>query len=1369
MKKNQLYTINRFNRRGLTRNSNVFDDGGGIQLTTPEISPYIDWSNPLQRAAAIDTSARLVNGFSSIANTTNPFSNSGTSPVQTTIGSDIGSGSKGIIKNPALFAQGVAGAASAVGNLAGGAIADGYSAGSGVGAVTSAIQSINTGNPVIDGIKNVGVGILGGVFNRGFGTKENKGNTAFIKANTNAAKVAGQALGQANTNDAVLDLSGSMVGSSGFKANDLFKNGWWTNKGTKKGNRLIGTENSMLAFQNHALGTGVENADKNQDSSVMSNFVGAFGGFLPQEDPWGADSNMPAVDYGFMSDYLTHKKRQAERSGNFAVKPQNTVFAEGGDKSAARQLAEGWYNSTVGGAVALGDAIVDTTKRIFRKGRKPSDTFNGSGATSRWKPAYRPKNAKNFNEAFDEAKDAGAETFMFGDKEYSTIMEANPFREINNRYVGAGRTEDLIRRRKGYGKDFGPIGGTYSLLPFVPYAFGGDMQAHGGDFGTGLSHVNAGGSHEENPYDGVQMGVDPEGTPNLVEEGEVIFNDYVYSRRILLDEETKKKFHFPKKKDLTFADAAKKLEKEISERPNDPISKAGFKAQMEILAEEQERQKQEMEAQRAEEAFNALSDEEKVAVMQEAAAREEQAAQEQVTAEEQAMAQQASPEEAGMMEGSGENTTEMQGEVPADAAVAEGAVEQPMMAYGGNLFDIGGLAWIKKNHPEIKNPNAVAKALEAHMQANKGNFYRPNSSGIFGNYDDTPYWQFELAWSDLMPATTSLSSAEKHFNKWLKAGLDKETAFSLTHSDSIYNQYMGKNREEKKREYDAAYKRLVTDAEKASSKKQNNAIRWRSADPNDTKIYATEHEAKVASANYHSAQTKAQQAAAAKQETPKETATVAPTVPVTKETRTEAKSEVKAAQGTKVVQPKVVTSNSNKGDIVAHKYNWYRNGSDGYSQPWGFTVGSDGLIDTESGYTDEYRDLVSTLGAKDIKDWAVAHLEDPSLQSFLARNYNGSLDAFIADDKFTDDMWRKGATDGKYGFMHHVGSSMLKDKSILDELGIDENALAKSEEESRQFVDGLTRTPRVYHALEGDDDYIQGELDPNVVGDPIGDPVKLPNGDTVIYHARKIPVTDAGKVVTDPQTGERRVVPVLRDERLRYAGLFGPAVGLGMQLAGVGKPDYSRLDAAVENAGNVHIANYKPIGNYLSYSPMDIWAEQNRMDANARATDRALLNSTSPARNAGILANAYNNQLASSELYRKALEYNDAKRQQVAAFNRGTDQYNSQAFNQNSMFNATAMNQAERLKSQMAMQAAGQRMQGDASWYNSIYGNVAGIFKGLSDLGRENAEHNRLAGLIVSGAIPGVNPENAVFSGYAKYGAEGGKIQKKRKKKGLTV
>lgn len=120
------------------------------------------------------------------------------------------------------------------------------------------------------------------------------------------------------------------------------------------------------------------------------------------------------------------------------------------------------------------------------------------------------------------------------------------------------------------------------------HAFGGELNTHGADFTNGLLAIGNGGSHEENPFEGVPMGVDPEGTPNLVEEGETIFNDYVFSKRLKVPKAIRKKYNLRGTKSLSFADASKQLAKESEERPNDPISQRGMQALMADLANAQE-------------------------------------------------------------------------------------------------------------------------------------------------------------------------------------------------------------------------------------------------------------------------------------------------------------------------------------------------------------------------------------------------------------------------------------------------------------------------------------------------------------------------------------------------------------------------------------------------------------------------------------------------------------------------------------------------------------------------------------------------------------------------------------------------------------
>lgn len=128
-------------------------------------------------------------------------------------------------------------------------------------------------------------------------------------------------------------------------------------------------------------------------------------------------------------------------------------------------------------------------------------------------------------------------------------------------------------------------------------AFGGWLNTQGGDFTNGVTFIDEGGSHEENPLSGVPMGLAPDGQPNLVEEGEVVFNDYVFSNRLHPTEKMLKQYNIPLKyKDHTFASIAEKFNKKPKERPNDPIAKRGLLANMGKLMQAQEEVRAKKEA-----------------------------------------------------------------------------------------------------------------------------------------------------------------------------------------------------------------------------------------------------------------------------------------------------------------------------------------------------------------------------------------------------------------------------------------------------------------------------------------------------------------------------------------------------------------------------------------------------------------------------------------------------------------------------------------------------------------------------------------------------------------------------------------------------
>ena len=103
--------------------------------------------------------------------------------------------------------------------------------------------------------------------------------------------------------------------------------------------------------------------------------------------------------------------------------------------------------------------------------------------------------------------------------------------------------------------------------------YGGPLFNHGGDWSNGLTFINEGGLHEDNPLGGVPVGVDQEGIPNLVEEGEIIWNDYVFSNRLKPTKKQLETIGFdPKYEGYTFAKIVEEVQKASAENPLDKIS-----------------------------------------------------------------------------------------------------------------------------------------------------------------------------------------------------------------------------------------------------------------------------------------------------------------------------------------------------------------------------------------------------------------------------------------------------------------------------------------------------------------------------------------------------------------------------------------------------------------------------------------------------------------------------------------------------------------------------------------------------------------------------------------------------------------------------
>ena len=1126
-KKNKLYTANKWNQplfaQGIDReHQNIFDgmfsstlttpfsnqgllsgNSSGLnyqvpQLSKPDISMPIDWSNSAQRSAAVSNSQNLVNGFGTEAAENNPF--------------------KQFVKPDlsGLAKAGISAGGSIVGSLGNKLISGGLSSGAGNaissigGTIGGALSAVN---PVVGGIVSAASGIIGGGVNALFGTKVNQ-------AKLNAANEGTNYLNSFKSNASSFD---EIQGPNAVtKVQNAYKGGLFRKGKARRQNAALRAERAQAAsWANRSVDNNIDNIADTQMDNLLANYA-AFGGPLGGLPSQGTG----AIDYSFMSDYLVAKNKSAEAKnkissnvfGNLPITPLST-FALGG-----------------------GIHIKKSHRGLFTK----------------------------------EAKEHG-----MGVQEFASHVLAN-----KDKY------SPEVVKRANFARNS------------TKFALGGDMQTNGSDFSNGLQVISAGGSHESNPYDGVQLGTDAQGKPNLVEEGETIFDDYVFSKRIKADAQTKKKFHVGKNADISYADLSKKLEKESAERPNDAISQAGLEKQMRDLADEQERQKSEMQTKEAQEVFASLPPDQQRAIMQQVAMEEQQAQQRQMEQPVEEVPQQAEQQSANeqMVQQPVEQTTE----------------EPQMNACGGkiNKYDKGG---------DMKQ-----------------RFYNLLSPYVDGGIH-----------------------TDSDFDKWLLAQkLDR-----ITDWDNILS--------------NKAFMNAVS--------AQNPALGDAISKGYDFGTYVPKANNKLTFDFIHGGWGREDY---------------------------DAWDGSTDAAWQEAVKKGLVKKGMNSEEI-----------GKALSQTDAYKRGSDWLKADENNRLTYLQQILNSQDAPQAaRDYAARYVDANGWLKDVKRDYQ----TIFEDPNGT------GVRNTHPGTYWKTPNEILRGKQTGNYVVNDDGSI----EEIYGNVPKDWTSAGNYSWQDDKSDY------------------------TYNYYKRPVASTD----VTDNNgDNQEEIVPKHKNEKLRYAGLLGPLVGLGMQAMGIGKPDYSRMDAAVEAAsGAPALASYKPIGNYLTYNPMDIWYEQNRLDANSRATDRAILNNASPigTKMAGLLANGYNSQIADGDLYRKALEYNDAKRQKVAEFNRSTDMYNADAFTKTSATNAEIANRQRQFKAQMQMDAARQRMAADAAWNQGIYGNVSGLFKGISDLGRENAQHNMIADMAADGIFGVMTPKsNTGRKVVTTKKSCGGKIKRKR---GLT-
>ena len=217
------------------------------------------------------------------------------------------------------------------------------------------------------------------------------------------------------------------------------------------------------------------------------------------------------------------------------------------------------------------------------------------------------------------------------------------------------------------------------------------------------------------------------------------------------------------------------------------------------------------------------------------------------------------------------------------------------------------------------------------------------------------------------------------------------------------------------------------------------------------------------------------------------------------------------------------------------------------------------------------------------------------------------------------------------------------------------------------------------------------------------------------------------------------------------------------------KPDYSAADRIASVDIQPALVSADPIGQYLSYRPLDRMFYINQLNKNTAAGRRAIQNTSGGNRAAalaGILAEDYNYGENLGQLARQAEEYNQALKEKVTGFNRQTNMFNSEQGTKVDMFNSELLGKQASLYGQLANMR--QRiLEGNRAEKSA---NLTNFIQGLRDLGREFTDRDTLRWLADIGGLPyNTRGQYTVGNNTAAPKKSKSSKSKKNKKKGYTV
>lgn len=373
-----------------------------------------------------------------------------------------------------------------------------------------------------------------------------------------------------------------------FKFGDfLFKpgdNGVVTNRGLNNlsslGSGLLGAAGSAVG----QIGGGLIGGGLQSGAGDVLQGLSGIAAAIP--GPWGAVASAGLGVLGGLTNRMVGSKMNTENIAKVEanINSLNNFQSNASDYDT---LAQNWASSPTG--MTFSDSFIGKDGWFSNKAKnKAASLRNQIASGNTWVQNSLNNNAMNIGTTqmqnlLSNYAAYGGQLFANGGGIHIKPENRGKFTETKRR---TGKTTEELTHSKN------PL--TRKRAIFAQnarkwhHAFGGDLMTHGANFDTGVTLIGNGGTHEQNPLEGVPMGVDAEGIPNLVEEGEVIFNDYVFSNRLKVPKAVRKKYKLRGTKPLTFADAALQMSKESEERPNDPISQAGLEDSMAKLMSVQE-------------------------------------------------------------------------------------------------------------------------------------------------------------------------------------------------------------------------------------------------------------------------------------------------------------------------------------------------------------------------------------------------------------------------------------------------------------------------------------------------------------------------------------------------------------------------------------------------------------------------------------------------------------------------------------------------------------------------------------------------------------------------------------------------------------